>query len=131
MKSRNILLLLLKEPKKQKYMKIVCVGDAYITAEMMENGVRPMLGEGDSMEVFFFGLPDKTEMRDIAKMIESGRREEVAIPEGLMEAVEDADLIVVLDDGEINGIGTHSELIENNAIYKEIYESQVKGGKME
>ena len=76
-------------------MKIVCVGDAYITAEMMENGVRPMLGEGDSMEVFFFGLPDKTEMRDIAKMIESGRRDEVAIPEGLMEAVEDADLMIV------------------------------------
>ena len=95
MKNRNILLLLLKEPKKQKPMKIVCVGDAYITAEMMENGVRPMLGEGDSLEVFFFGLPDKTEMRDIAKMIESGRREEVAIPEGLMEAVEDADLMIV------------------------------------
>ena len=48
-----------------------------------------------------------------------------------ISSVEDADLIVVLDDGMINGIGTHSELIENNAIYKEIYESQTKGGKME
>ena len=46
-------------------------------------------------------------------------------------SVEDADLIIVLDDGQINGLGTHSELIESNAIYKEIYESQTKGGKME
>ena len=48
-----------------------------------------------------------------------------------ISSVEDADLIVVLDDGKINGLGTHSELIESNEIYKEIYESQVKGGKME
>ena len=76
-------------------MKVVCVGDAYITAEMMENGVRPLLGQGDSLEVFFFGLPDKTSMRDIAKAIETGHREEVAIPDGLLEAVEDAELMIV------------------------------------
>ena len=48
-----------------------------------------------------------------------------------ISSVEDADLIVVLDDGKINGLGTHAELIESNEIYKEIYESQTKGGKME
>ena len=48
-----------------------------------------------------------------------------------ISSVEDADLIVVLDDGEINGLGTHDELLASNAIYKEIYESQTKGGKME
>ena len=48
-----------------------------------------------------------------------------------ISSVEDADLIVVLDDGKINGLGTHSELLESNDIYKEIYESQTKGGKME
>ena len=48
-----------------------------------------------------------------------------------ISSVEDADLIVVLDDGKIDSIGTHSELIKDNAIYKEIYESQTKGGKME
>ena len=48
-----------------------------------------------------------------------------------ISSVEDADIIVVLDDGEINGLGTHSELLASNAIYKEIYESQTKGGKME
>ena len=48
-----------------------------------------------------------------------------------ISSVEDADVIVVLDDGKIDGVGAHNELIESNAIYKEIYESQTKGGKME
>lgn len=42
-------------------------------------------------------------------------------------SVQDADKIIVLDDGRINGVGTHDELIECNEIYREIYESQVKG----
>lgn len=45
-----------------------------------------------------------------------------------ISSVEHADRIIVLDNGEINGIGSHDELIENNEIYKEIYTSQVKGG---
>lgn len=48
-----------------------------------------------------------------------------------ISSVEDADVIVILDDGKIDGMGSHSELIESNAIYKEIYESQTKGGKMQ
>ena len=45
-----------------------------------------------------------------------------------ISSVEHADRIIVLDNGEINGIGSHDELIENNEIYNEIYTSQVKGG---
>ncbi len=48
-----------------------------------------------------------------------------------ISSVEDADVIVILDDGKINGIGNHTSLLENNEIYKEIYESQTKGGKMQ
>jgi ATP-binding cassette subfamily B protein len=44
-----------------------------------------------------------------------------------ISSVQDCDRIIVIDNGEINGIGTHSELIENNIIYREVYESQVKG----
>ena len=45
-----------------------------------------------------------------------------------ISSVEDADVIVVMDNGEINGVGTSEELLKTNAIYREVYESQVKGG---
>lgn len=44
-------------------------------------------------------------------------------------SVQDADRIIVLDEGRINGIGTHEELLVNNEIYKDVYESQMKGGE--
>ena len=44
-------------------------------------------------------------------------------------SVESCDKIIVLDNGKINGIGTHKELLKNNAIYKEVYTSQVKGSE--
>ena len=46
-----------------------------------------------------------------------------------VDSVMDADTIVVMDDGKINGIGTHQELLLNNKIYQEVYESQQKGEK--
>ncbi|MBQ2604164.1 MAG: ABC transporter ATP-binding protein [Clostridia bacterium] len=46
-----------------------------------------------------------------------------------VSSVEDADKIIVLEGGKVNGFGTHKELLKTNAIYKEVYESQVKGGK--
>lgn len=45
-----------------------------------------------------------------------------------VSSVEDADRILVLDDGKINGFDTHEHLLENNAIYRDIYESQTQGG---
>ncbi len=45
-----------------------------------------------------------------------------------ISSVEDADVIIVMDNGEINGIGTSEELLKTNEIYREVYESQVKGG---
>ena len=44
-----------------------------------------------------------------------------------ISSVKDADRIIVLEDGEIDGIGTHEELLATNAIYKEVYDSQQKG----
>ena len=44
-----------------------------------------------------------------------------------ISSVEQADKIIVLDNGKINGVGTHKELLKKNAIYKEVYESQMKG----
>ena len=45
-----------------------------------------------------------------------------------VSSIEDADKIIVLNDGKIDGIGTSQELLKTNQIYKEVYESQTKGG---
>ena len=45
-----------------------------------------------------------------------------------ISSIEDADQIIVLDDGKVMGIGTSEELLKTNDIYREVYESQVKGG---
>ncbi len=44
-----------------------------------------------------------------------------------ISSIENADRIFILDDGKINAIGTHEELLENNEIYKEVYISQLEG----
>lgn len=44
-------------------------------------------------------------------------------------SVEDADRIIVMESGKINGVGTHKELLKSNTIYAEVYHSQNKGGK--
>ena len=45
-----------------------------------------------------------------------------------ISSVQDADRIIVLDGGKVNGFGTHEELLATNKIYREVYESQMKGG---
>ena len=46
-----------------------------------------------------------------------------------ISSVQDADKIIVLDDGKIVGVGNHQELMETNNIYREVYQSQMKGGE--
>lgn len=60
-------------------MKVVCVADAYITAQMMEEGVRPALGPDDSLEIFFFGLPGREQMRDMVRTLEKGGRDSISL----------------------------------------------------
>ena len=48
-----------------------------------------------------------------------------------ISSVQDADIIVVLDDGKISGVGTHTELLKTNEIYREVYESQQGGGAID
>ena len=43
-------------------------------------------------------------------------------------SVQDADLIVVMENGRIDGLGTHKALLQSNQIYREVYESQTRGG---
>lgn len=46
-----------------------------------------------------------------------------------ISSVQDSDRILILDNGKINAFGTHDELLKNNDIYRELYNSQMKGGE--
>lgn len=80
-------------------------------------------------------LDDSTSAVDTAtdRKIKLGLRETKADTTKLIIAqrissVQDADKIIVIDNGKINGVGTHEELLANNTIYQEVYSSQMKGG---
>ncbi len=80
-------------------------------------------------------LDDSTSAVDTATdaMIRKAFREEIPDTTKLIIAqrissVQDADKIIVIDGGKINGVGTHQELLASNEIYKEVYYSQQKGG---
>lgn len=67
-------------------------------------------------------------------MIRRGFREEIPnttkiIIAQRVSSVEASDMIIVLDGGQINGIGTHEELLQSNAIYREVYQIQNKGSE--
>ena len=47
-----------------------------------------------------------------------------------VSSIQDADTILVLDNGAINGIGTHEQLLQTNRIYQEVFASQTKGEQM-
>lgn len=60
----------------------------------------------------------KEEMKDVTKIIIAQR----------VSSIEDSDKIIVLDNGKIDGFGTHEELMKTNKIYQDVYNSQTKGG---
>lgn len=72
----------------------------------------------DTRTDFLIRKAFREDIPDITKLIISQR----------ISSIEDADRILVLDDGKINGIGTHEELLKTNKIYQEVYRTQVKGG---
>jgi len=76
-------------------MKVVCVGDAYVTSQMMAAGVTPYLNPEDTVTVLFFGEENRTDMRDTVKAIESMKRDIIPIPNELYDLIEDCDVLIV------------------------------------
>ncbi len=76
-------------------MKCVAIGDNFITPDMMKAGIESYsyLHFSD-IEYFYFGVQSRSEMRNIVKIIETGGFETLELPSGLLEAVEDADVIM-------------------------------------
>lgn len=81
-------------------------------------------------------LDDSTSAVDTATdaMIRKGFKENISgstilIIAQRINSIKDADMILVLEEGKINGFGTHEELIESNEIYKEVYNSQQRGNE--
>ena len=76
-------------------MKMVVVGDAYITLDMMQNGVEQSKFKDLEIEYFYFGYENRIEMRDIVREIEKGNRDKMILPEGYEKAIETADIVMV------------------------------------
>jgi hypothetical protein len=76
-------------------MKCVAIGDIFITPYMMRNGIEGFDGlTFNQVDYFYFGLNSRHEMRHIVKVIETGGFETLELPEGLLTAVRDADVIM-------------------------------------
>ena len=66
-----------------------------------------------------------------AKHAQTVLTEQIALAErelDYLSSVQDADRILVLDEGRVNGFGTHEQLLASNRIYQEVYQGQTQGG---
>ena len=99
----------------------------------MIDPVAPEIYTGEELE------PDEKLMRSIEEQIGISENAKKAFREEIpdttkiiiaqrISSVEHADKIIVMENGMIDAIGTHQELLASNAIYKEVYTSQMKGG---
>lgn len=76
-------------------MKCVAIGDVFITPEMMKSGIEKSNQiEFSKVEYFYFGLESRSEMRNVVKIIETGGFETLTLPQGLLQAVQDAEVIM-------------------------------------
>ena len=124
--------------KGMRYLDMVGLADyasAYIQEISGGQQQRVMLARALAGKPKILILDDSTSAVDTRTdaLIRKAFREEIPnttkiIIAQRVSSIEDADQIIVLDDGKIAGVGTSEELLKTNEIYREVYESQVKGG---
>lgn len=76
-------------------MKCVAIGDIFITPDMMKRAVEKFPRLVDDCQYLYFGLNNRKAMRDTVKAIERGDRDKLDLPDGVLEAVADAEIIMV------------------------------------
>ena len=106
-----------------------------VTLEVENKGLANRIAQKLLKKPKILILDDSTSAVDTKTdmLIQSAFREEIPdttkiIIAQRISSVEKADKIIVLNDGKIDGFGTHEQLLENNEIYKEVYSSQKRVG---
>ena len=126
---------------KANALEIVAICDIE-TANMEDKMIKLELPRTTKQYTDYKEMLEKEQPTLVAIATESGKHAEIAldcieagcniiIEKPIALSLEDADKIIVLDNGTLNGFGTHEELLQTNEIYKDVYESQVKGGSEE
>ena len=103
-----------------------------VASRIIKTAIEPLTGE-DRTNVLI--LDDSTSAVDTATDARIRRAFAEEIPDTTkliiaqrISSIQSADRIIVMDEGKISGFGTHEELMKTNAIYQEVYNSQIKGG---
>jgi D-3-phosphoglycerate dehydrogenase len=76
-------------------MKVLAVGDIFITPDMMRSALEKHEQLFDSCKYLFFGKKDRKNMRDTVKLIACGGRDKCTLPKGYLDAVEEAEVLMV------------------------------------
>ncbi len=76
-------------------MRILCIADAYVSSEMMLQGVKPYLSSEDTLDIIFFGEENRVDMRDTVKAIETMKIDSLAVPAELDNLISDCDIVIV------------------------------------
>ena len=121
------------DQKKKKYKSPISQGGANVSGGQKQRlSIARAIAKHPDVYIFddsFSALDYKTDATLRAELKEKTAESTVMIVAQRISTILHADQIIVLDDGKIAGVGTSEELLQTNEIYREVYESQVKGGE--
>ena len=121
------------DTKSKKYDSTISQGGGNVSGGQKQRlSIARAIAKHPKLFVFddsFSALDYKTDVTLRAALKEKTQDSTVIIVAQRISTILHAEQIIVLDDGKIAGVGTSEELLQTNEIYREVYESQVKGGE--